>query len=294
MREPKRRRGLPSTAYKTLSRRSLLDWMGKATVLALGGEVLAACGPSGGVHGLDGGLLGDGGSDGSDGSSDTGADGDSTLLGDTGTDGGWEGGLDADRPIETDPWGFHPPNPEPDIYATWPVRTVDNQELESILATWQFTVDGLVETPITLTFLELLELTRQDQITDFHCVEGWSVFDVPWNGVHLSTLLDLVGPQDGATYVTFHTIDSRYNESLPLDVALEPHTLLAYGVDDHTLPLDHGFPLRLVVPRLYAYKSAKYVNRIELTDVPIEGFWVRAGYPYSGEVPEVRLRPGRY
>ncbi len=62
----------------------------------------------------------------------------------------------------------------------------------------------------------------------------------------------------------------------------------------HTLPLKHGFPLRIVIPRLLAYKNAKYVERIELTDKPLSGFWVAAGYSYDGEVPEGRLRPGRY
>ena len=73
-------------------------------------------------------------------------------------------------------------------------------------------------------------------------------------------------------------------------MALEPKTLLAYGIDCATLPLDHGFPLRLVVPRLLGYKGPKYVHRIELTDGPIEGYWVARGYPYDGEVPESRHR----
>jgi DMSO/TMAO reductase YedYZ molybdopterin-dependent catalytic subunit len=70
--------------------------------------------------------------------------------------------------------------------------------------------------------------------------------------------------------------------------------MLAYGVCGATLPLDHGFPLRLVVPRLLAYKNPKYVHRVELTDHAVEGFWVQRGYSYEGEVPEERLRDGRY
>jgi DMSO/TMAO reductase YedYZ molybdopterin-dependent catalytic subunit len=247
--------GRGGTGAIDMSRRSLIDWLGKATVLALGGEVLAACaGPA--------------------------------VRREAGPDADLEAGPD-------DAWAFRPPAEAPGIYDDWPVRTVDRQQLEAILASWRLTIDGMVETPRTLTFAELLGLERQDQLTDFHCVEGWSVLDVPWNGVHLGTLLALVGPRDAATHVTFHTIDSRYNESLPREVALEPHTLLAYGVAEHTLPLDHGFPLRLVVPRLFAYKSAKYVDRIELTDEPVEGYWVRGGYDYMGEVPESRLRSGR-
>jgi DMSO/TMAO reductase YedYZ molybdopterin-dependent catalytic subunit len=171
---------------------------------------------------------------------------------------------------------------------------VDPQDLRSILGSWRLTVDGMVENPRTFTWEELIGLTRQDQVTDFHCVEGWSVYDVPWNGVHLSTIFEVVRPRPEATYVAFHTIDGRYNESLPRTVALEPRTLLAYGIHGNTLPLAHGFPARVVVPRLLAYKSAKYVDRIELTDRPLIGFWVAAGYPYDAEVPPSRLRPGKY
>lgn len=262
---------LPPSALRTFSRRSLLDWLGKASVLALGGEVLAACSSSG-MH-LDSGL----------------------DAGDGGFDGGADADLANDADTETgDPWGFSPPTSEPGIYDGWPVRTVDRQELESILASWRLRIDGLVESPVELDFAELIELERLNALVDFHCVEGWSVQDVPWNGVHLSTLFDLVGPTEEATHVTFHTIDGRYNESLPIDIALEPRTLLAYGIAEHTLPLRHGFPTRLVVPRLWAYKSAKYIDRIELTNEPLEGYWVALGYPYLGEVPEGRLRPDRY
>ncbi|HEY3452386.1 MAG TPA: molybdopterin-dependent oxidoreductase, partial [Myxococcales bacterium] len=107
-------------------------------------------------------------------------------------------------------------------------------------------------------------------------------------------LFDLVRPTARATYVTFHTVNDQYNESLPLSVAREPHALLGYGIEGSTLPLKHGFPARVVVPRLLGYKNAKYVYRLELADRPVEGYWVAAGYPYAGEVPAHRLRPGHY
>ncbi|MCP4602966.1 MAG: molybdopterin-dependent oxidoreductase [Proteobacteria bacterium] len=94
--------------------------------------------------------------------------------------------------------------------------------------------------------------------------------------------------------MTFHTQGDLYNESLPIDVVLEPKTLLAYGIGCSTLPLEHGFPLRLIVPRKFGYKSCKYVYRIELTDKPISGYWVARGYPYEGDVPKSRLRLGKY
>jgi DMSO/TMAO reductase YedYZ molybdopterin-dependent catalytic subunit len=125
-------------------------------------------------------------------------------------------------------------------------------------------------------------------------VEGWSVYDVPWNGVRLSEIVDRVKPLPAAAYVNFRTVTDKYNESLPLAVAKEPKTVVAYGVGGATLPLEHGFPLRLVVPRLLGYKNAKYVYRIEFDKTPLRGFWIEAGYPYAGEVPRRRLREGKY
>ena len=176
----------------------------------------------------------------------------------------------------------------------WSERTVDPQRLEDILAGWQLSIGGLVDNEITLSFEELVNLPSYNPVVDFHCVEGWSVYDVPWNGVHLSQLFNQAGVQPAATYVNFLTLGQEYNESLPLDVALKANTILAYGVGGSSLPLRHGFPARIVIPRLFGYKSAKFVERIELSDSPIEGFWVERGYPYDGEVQPGRLREGKY
>jgi DMSO/TMAO reductase YedYZ molybdopterin-dependent catalytic subunit len=171
---------------------------------------------------------------------------------------------------------------------------VDPQSSADILASWTLTVDGMVGNPLVLSFADILALDRQDQVTDFHCVEGWSVLDVPWNGVLLAHVLDLAGTDAAATYVTFHCVGDAYSESLPVSVTREPRTLLGYGVDGSTLPLAHGFPLRLVVPRLLGYKNAKYLSRIEVTDQAVVGYWESYGYSYDGEVPPERLRPGKY
>ena len=195
----KRRSGKPSIVETTVSRRTLIDWFGKATVLALGGEALAAC--MGRGQNVDAGILAD--ADSAPDARD--ADGIDTLV-----DGAYDAAGEADVDLPTDPWAFHPPTSAPEIYSGWPVRTVDRQELESILASWRLTIDGLVENPVTLSFAELLELERQDQVTDFHCVEGWSVFDVPWNGIHLKTLFEKVRPLDKATHVTFWFQDENH------------------------------------------------------------------------------------
>jgi hypothetical protein len=262
---------------QTISRRSLLDWLGKSAVIALGSELLASsCEDLADEEPqLD--------DDNNNNSTDDDVK-DSDLH-----DAGIKKECAADEAFE-----FTPGPKEGPLLGDWPVRTVDIQDLKKILGSWQLQIDGLVETAAKLSFSDMMKLNRFDQVADFHCVEGWSIWDVPWNGVHLKTLFDLAQPTAAATHVTFHTVGGTYNESLPIEVALEPKSMLAYGIDCATLPLKHGFPLRLVVPRLLGYKSAKYVYRIELTDKPIEGFWVANGYPYEGLVPEKRLRPGRY
>jgi len=189
---------------------------------------------------------------------------------------------------------FQPGTGRGGIFAEWPVRTVDPQDLVPILARWRLEISGLVEEPRSYTFAEILGLPRTDQVTDFHCVEGWSVNDVPWNGVTLSDILRRSRPAKKATHVNIRTVGGHYNDSLPLPVVLEPKTLLAYGVAGSTLPLDHGFPLRVVVPRLFGYKNAKYVERLELADKPLIGYWVAAGYSQAGFVPQSRLRSGHF
>ena len=283
-----RRLTLPESVRETVDRRTWMSWAGKTMVLSLSGGLLARC---------EGERVRYGG---------VGQDVPADPVKD---DGIWREGEDAGvdesgedpTPLPencpepaSDALDFAPNDGASSLFETWPVRTVDRQDLESILASWELTVDGMVSTPKVFSFADLLKLPRQNQISDFHCVEGWSVYDVPWNGVHLSDIFDEVEPDHDATHVTFHTIDGAYNESLPIEVVLEPMTLIAYGICEATLPVDHGFPLRLVVPRMLAYKSAKYVSRIELTDAPVEGYWVAHGYPYDAPVPESRLREGRY
>lgn len=181
----------------------------------------------------------------------------------------------------------------PDL-AAWNVRTVDPQDLALLISTWSLRVDGLVQEPLHVSFCELRDLGLVRQVTDFHCVEGWSVYDVPWDGIPLSHLLAKVGPSSAAKFLKIHCVGGKYFEQLPIAVAMEGKTMLAIGVDGSTLPLGHGFPARIVVPRLLGYKSAKYVERIELVESAPEAFWPQYGYTMSGEVPGERLRPGKY
>lgn len=243
----------------TVTRRSVLEWLGGAAVLSLGSPLISACGEQR-LSASDARL---------------GPDGDAWAESDAG-------------------FSFQPGPEDHAVYGQWRERTVDMQQLSDVLSGWTLTVDGLVDTPLTLQFSDLVDLPRQSQTTDLHCVEGWSVLDIPWAGLHMSELFDRAQVKAAATYVTFHTIGGAYNESLPLDIALEARSMLGYGVAGSTLPLQHGFPLRVVVPRLLGYKNAKYVERIELTDEPLDGYWVERGYSYDGPVPEARLRSGKF
>jgi DMSO/TMAO reductase YedYZ molybdopterin-dependent catalytic subunit len=251
----------PFIEQTTIERRTVLRWLGNATALVLGGDALSAC-------------LGR-------------RIADSRRLDAGGADGATESAGASGFALEPGP-GTDP------IFDGWNENTVDAQNLVDILAGWTLTVDGMVGTPLSLRFADLVALERQDQITDFHCVEGWSVHDVPWNGVSLARMLDLAGAATSATHLTFHSVGEQYAESLPMDVAREPRTLLGYGVGGSTLPLAHGFPVRLVVPRLLGYKNAKYLSRIEVTNSAVNGYWEAFGYSYSGEVPASRLRRGKY
>ena len=153
--------------------------------------------------------------------------------------------------------------------------------------TWNFTVDGLVENPINLTYDEFLKLPKTISVSDFHCVTGWSKLGNKWEGVVLKTISDMVRPLKEAEYVTV-VAEGDYTTSLPLRELLDGDVLLAYRLDDKPLDPKHGGPLRLVVPKKYAYKSAKWVRKLRFTQEQEVGYWERRGYsdtadPWKGE-----------
>jgi DMSO/TMAO reductase YedYZ molybdopterin-dependent catalytic subunit len=129
---------------------------------------------------------------------------------------------------------------------------------------WRLRVDGLVARPSTFTLSELKALPVTSQITHQACEEGWS-FIAEWTGVTLSTVLNLVGVDARAKYVVFLPFDQSW-DSLDMADAWHPQTLLAYGMNGEDLPLGHGAPLRLRVPRQLGYKSIKYLARIVVVD----------------------------
>ena len=151
------------------------------------------------------------------------------------------------------------------------------------LDTYTLTIDGEVEKPVTLSWAEFLKLPQTVSVSDFHCVEGWSVLDCRWEGVHIKEIEKLVKPKDTAKAVTFTCADS-YTTSLYREELSPNDVLLAHTLNGQALEEGYGFPLRLVVPSKYAYKSALWVEHLKFTRGKELGFWERCGYSDSVDV----------
>ena len=145
------------------------------------------------------------------------------------------------------------------------------------------TVDGEVGNPVKLSWNNVLQLPRTVSVSDFHCVEGWSVLDCRWEGVRFKDLASLAKPKPTAQAVTFECVDN-YTTSLFLSELEGDDVLLAYKLNGEDLEEGLGFPLRLIVPSKYAYKSALWVTRVRFTRGKELGFWERRGYSDSADV----------
>jgi hypothetical protein len=166
----------------------------------------------------------------------------------------------------------------------FPVLNVEDGPPPVTAASWVLEVDGLVESPLRLERGAWLALPRTQETRDFHCVEGWSVDHVGWEGVRVSDVLTQAKPQAAAQFVTFHAYGGTYTDSLTLAEANAPETLLADTLDGAPLPGAHGGPLRLVIPSQLGYKNVKWVLRLELTATRAQGYWERNG-DYPAEAP---------
>jgi DMSO/TMAO reductase YedYZ molybdopterin-dependent catalytic subunit len=174
--------------------------------------------------------------------------------------------------------GLDPARLPPGQYLTekWPVLHAGTVP-DTDLATWDFRVFGEVEEPITLTWEQLQELPSREVTVDIHCVTRWSRFDTSFRGVHWSELAKLVRPKPSARFVIAHA-EQGFTANLPL-AALEDETaLIAYEADGEPLTPEHGWPLRLMVPARYFWKSAKWLRGLELRAADQPGFWERYGY----------------
>jgi hypothetical protein len=170
------------------------------------------------------------------------------------------------------------------LLENFPVLNVESGPPAVAAARWVVRVDGLVEGTLSIDRAAWLGLPRTQETRDFHCVEGWSVDHVGWEGVRVADLLSLAKPQAGGRFVTFHAYGGTYSDSLTLAEAQAPETLLADSLDGKPLPPAHGGPLRLVIPSQLGYKNVKWVARLEVTATRAQGYWERNG-DYPAEAP---------
>src|SRR5262245_2113205 len=148
---------------------------------------------------------------------------------------------------------------------------------------WRFELFGLVERPLSFTWNEFRGLPRVKVYADFHCVTRWSRLDNVWEGVSVRELLGRAGVKPEAKFVIAHGYDSGWTTNLPLADFLSEDSLLADTHDGQPLSADHGGPCRLIVPQLYAWKSAKWLKSIELTAEDRPGYWEQGGYHNHGD-----------
>jgi DMSO/TMAO reductase YedYZ molybdopterin-dependent catalytic subunit len=149
---------------------------------------------------------------------------------------------------------------------------------------WRLEIGGLVKEPRSFTYDELLALPRASQISDFHCVTGWTVRNVHWSGVRFSHLLDQVEPLPQAKAIRFTSLEQPYNDSLTLDQLHLPDVLLALEMDGEPLSRPHGSPARVVIPEMYGYKGVKWLTRIDFVAHQPTGYWEGLGYDQNAWV----------
>ena len=170
----------------------------------------------------------------------------------------------------------------------WPVLDLGEQP-DVATKNWTLEVGGLVENPVTLDWAAFLALPQVDDVSDFHCVTTWSRYDNHWRGVRFRTIAELVVPKDAATHVLCTGYDFMpgtfipYTTNLPLARAIEDDVLLVHTWEGRPLPREHGGPVRMITPKLYAWKGAKWIRRIDFLAEDRKGFWEIRGYSNTAE-----------
>ena len=175
--------------------------------------------------------------------------------------------------------GYDPARLPPGQHLTdkWPVLHAGSVPECRDLSTWTFRVFGEVEEPIELSWQQFAELPRTSNVQDIHCVTRWSKFDTSFEGVHWRELAKLAQPKPTARFAIAHA-EAGFTANVPLSFLEQESALLATHGDGEVLTAEHGYPLRLVVPGKYFWKSAKWLRGIELSPVDKPGFWERYGY----------------
>jgi DMSO/TMAO reductase YedYZ molybdopterin-dependent catalytic subunit len=150
---------------------------------------------------------------------------------------------------------------------------------------WRLKVDGLVNTPLEYTYAQLTSIPQDNLTRSFHCVTRWSIKDVAWEGLQLRKLIEPAGVSPEASWLMFHCADG-YSAPIPLEDALLEDSILAFKINGQPLSAEQGFPARPFIPGLYAWKSAKWVDRMELLPSYRDGYWEMYGYHERADVWE--------
>jgi len=161
----------------------------------------------------------------------------------------------------------------------WRIYTIGNSIPRIDPAGYRLTVGGSVARPVTYSLDDLRSLPQATQVSDFHCVTGWSVDDVRWRGVRFRDLLAEAGVRPEAKALRFVSAEVPYDDTLSIAQALLPDAMLALEMDGKPLSAPHGFPARVVMPRMYGYKNVKWVTRIDVQpNLDHVGYWELRGY----------------
>lgn len=147
---------------------------------------------------------------------------------------------------------------------------------------WELKIHGHVENPVTLSWSQFLALPQFKDVSDLHCVTTWSQFDMEWEGVAFFTIADLVQAKPDATHVFFKSYDG-YTTNNPLHICLDDDVLIAHQWKGQPLSKEHGGPARVIIPKRYAWKGAKFIHEIVFLDRDILGFWELRGYSNTAD-----------
>jgi DMSO/TMAO reductase YedYZ molybdopterin-dependent catalytic subunit len=158
----------------------------------------------------------------------------------------------------------------------WPVLDLGVQP-QITREEWRLSIDGACDAKLSFGWDDFMALEQVEDVSDFHCVTTWSRMDIVWRGVRLADILAMAHPRPGATHLMIHAYDG-YSTNVALEEALKPDVLLVHHADGAPLPVEHGGPVRMITPQLYAWKGAKWVQRLELMTRDKPGFWEQRGY----------------
>ncbi|MHA6482356.1 molybdopterin-dependent oxidoreductase [Paenibacillus sp. strain BS8-2] len=157
------------------------------------------------------------------------------------------------------------------VYTVTPIPSFNNNN-------WSFRIDGLVDKPMEWNWETFVKLKRSVQVSDFHCVTGWSVYKNTWEGIPVKDMLAMAGAKGKAMSAIFYSGDGVYTSGITLEQLANDDAMIAVMHDGKPIPSDLGGPVRLIMPKMYAYKSVKWLNRIELIEGEHIGYWEKRGY----------------